>query len=202
MNSKTLTACPGKYLKHLSLLFAALFMICFFSSNRLYATKCMPTVPTDSAINKNKFLKVKLDTEVDSILVVKRFRHMYVFNHGLLLKVYNISLGESPIGPKHFQGDRKTPEGLYYIDHKNPYSMAHKSLAISYPNNKDRQFARKYGKPTGGDVMIHGILNGDEANAKDYVGSDWTWGCIAITNEEVDELFTYVKLGAPINILP
>jgi murein L,D-transpeptidase YafK len=80
--------------------------------------------------------------------------------------------------------------------------MAHKSLAISYPNNKDRQFARKYGKPTGGDVMIHGILNGDEANAKDYVGSDWTWGCIAITNEEVDELFTYVKLGAPINILP
>lgn len=127
---------------------------------------------------------------------------MYVFNNGKLLKVYNISLGEQPVGPKHFKGDRKTPEGVYHIVKRNPYSMAHKSLAISYPNDKDRKYARSQGKDTGGDVMIHGILNGYEKQAKDFVGVDWTWGCIAVTNEEVDELYDYVRIGSPINILP
>ena len=127
---------------------------------------------------------------------------MYVYNNSRLVKVYNISLGTSPVGAKHFQGDRKTPEGLYYINSRNPQSMAHKSLGISYPNDKDRKYARSCGQPTGGDVMIHGILNGEDDNADAYIGNDWTWGCIAVTNKEIDELFVHVKMGAPINILP
>lgn len=153
-------------------------------------------------IRRTAMHEAKLLKEVDSILVVKHFRHMYVYNHGALLKVYKIVLGESPVGPKHFQGDRKTPEGLYHISRKNAQSMAHKALGISYPNEADRRYARKYGKSTGGDVMIHGILNGHEAETAEWMKSDWTWGCIAVTNDDVDELFAHVDIGVPINIIP
>ena len=160
------------------------------------------TLTQNDSTSLNRFHERKLQTTVDSIVVVKKFRHMYVFNSGKLLKVYNISLGEQPVGPKHFKGDRKTPEGIYYITKRNPYSMAHKSLAISYPNERDRKYARSQGKDTGGDVMIHGILNGYDDRASEFVGVDWTLGCIAVTNREVDELYEHVKIGAPINILP
>ncbi len=156
----------------------------------------------DTTRVRRGFHEGPLQQTVDSILVVKRYRHMYVFNNNKLLKVYNISLGTSPVGPKHFQGDRKTPEGLYHIDGKNPNSMAHKSIGINYPNDADRRYARSKGKPTGGDIKIHGILNGDEADSAAYVGQDWTWGCIAVTNEEIDELYEHIVIGAPICILP
>lgn len=156
----------------------------------------------DAGNNNNKFHERYLKTEVDSIVVVKHFRHMYVFNNKKLLKVYSISLGEQPVGAKHFKGDRKTPEGIYYITKRNANSMAHKSLAISYPNDKDRQYAKSQHRDTGGDVMIHGILNGEEANTADWMKSDWTWGCIAVTNQDVDELYEHVQIGSPINILP
>ena len=156
----------------------------------------------DTLRNQNNFHQTWLNSEVDSIVVVKHFRHMFVFNNHKLLKVYTVALGQSPVGPKHFQGDLKTPEGLYHITNKNAQSIAHKSLAISYPNDDDRKYARRFGKPTGGDVMIHGTMNGDENNEDAYINTDWTWGCIAVTNKEVDELFKFVKIGAPIYILP
>ena len=140
--------------------------------------------------------------QVDSILVLKSKREMLVFNSKELLKVYHVSLGEIPVGPKHFEGDLKTPEGLYYINDKNPHSEAHKNLGISYPNDADRAYAKSRGKPTGGDVKIHGQLNGFGGDKTDYQGSDWTWGCIGVLDEEIDELFTHVPVGIPINILP
>jgi murein L,D-transpeptidase YafK len=172
--------------------------------NVVIANGCnRPQTTDNTGTNKNKFLLKKLDQPVDSILVVKKYRHMYVFNKGKLLKVYNVSLGTVPIGHKHFQGDFKTPEGLYRIVHKNPYSQAHKSLAISYPNDNDRRYAKKHGKPTGGDVMIHGLWNGwSDDDETDYSKEDWTWGCIAVKNLEIDELYDQVILGCPINILP
>lgn len=125
-----------------------------------------------------------------------------VFNSKVLLKVYHASLGQIPVGPKHFKGDLKTPEGLYYINGRNAHSEAHKNLGISYPNDADRAYAKKFGKETGGDVKIHGALNGFDGDKTDYQGSDWTWGCIAVLDEEIDELFTHVPTGTPINILP
>ncbi len=125
-----------------------------------------------------------------------------VFCKQKLLKEYKISLGESPIGAKHFKGDRKTPEGLYQINGKSAQSMAHKCLGISYPNDKDRAYARKFGKSTGGDVKIHGFLNGYENEPDSFIGFDWTWGCIAVTNDEVDELFEQVVIGSNILIQP
>ena len=156
----------------------------------------------DSLARKRNFHDGPLLQDVDSILVVKRYRHMYVFNGGKLLKVYNIVLGTNPVGHKHFQGDRKTPEGLYHIDGKNAVSIAYKSLGISYPNNADRAYARSQGKPTGGDVKIHGTLNGYEAEEDEWMKSDWTWGCVAVRNKDMEELYQHVKVGAPILITP
>jgi murein L,D-transpeptidase YafK len=147
-------------------------------------------------------MNIPLSKPVDSIWVVKHQRRMYVYNKGQLQKVYHISLGSSPVGAKRFQGDRKTPEGLYYIDGKNPNSVAHKNLGVSYPNERDRKYARSKGKPTGGDIKIHGMMNGWEAEEPSYCNTDWTWGCIAVLNKDIDELYEYVTVGIPIYIVP
>lgn len=141
-------------------------------------------------------------TPIDSIVVLKSQRELRVYNNYRLLKTYKVALGEQPIGPKHFEGDMKTPEGLYHIYDKNPNSDYHKNLGISYPNATDRAYAAKNGKPAGGSVKIHGLKNG-----KGYIGAahrltDWTHGCIALTDEEVDEIYSHTAIGTPINILP
>jgi murein L,D-transpeptidase YafK len=143
-----------------------------------------------------------LKSEVDSIYVVKHLREMYVYRGGKLLKIYKVSLGDAPVGHKHFQGDEKTPEGLYYINDRNPLSICHKNLGISYPNDADRAYARKHGQPTGGDIKIHGLPNGQGYIGKGHLLDDWTNGCIGVTDEEVDELYGYVRMGSPILIVP
>ncbi len=153
-------------------------------------------------ITTDPLYKVAFATDVDSIAVTKKARDMMVFNKGKLLKKYKISLGAQPVGAKHFEGDNKTPEGHYYISVKNAGSKYHKSLGISYPNDNDRRLAKKNNKPTGGDVMIHGIPNGHKGSPKDYVGIDWTAGCISVTDSQIDELFAHVEMRIPITILP
>ncbi len=184
-----------------TLLITALLLLAVTNCNYCGAVE-MSHPGNDTAQARRGFHNGPLTEQVDSIVVVKHFRHMYVFSNKKLLKVYNICLGTAPIGHKHFQGDRKTPEGLYYINDKNPNSMAHKSLGISYPNDEDRKYARKAGKATGGDVKIHGTLNGEEASEEEWAKSDWTWGCIAIRNKEIDELYDHIVVGAPILIMP
>ena len=139
---------------------------------------------------------------IDSITVRKGERKMYVYDNGRFIKCYPIALGANPRGRKVCRGDCRTPEGLYYIDDKNPESDYYKNLGISYPNERDKARARRLGKSPGGDIKIHGLPNG-----KGYIGSehrlyDWTEGCIAVTNREIDELFEHVEIGTPINILP
>jgi murein L,D-transpeptidase YafK len=125
---------------------------------------------------------------------------MTIFFQGKAIKTYTIALGKNPKGKKQFQGDYKTPEGLYYIDAKSDKSQYHKNLNISYPNKADIAQAKKYGRSAGGCIKIHGLPNGFKE--KDYTLSDWTWGCIGLTNKEIDEVYTHIKLGAPILILP
>lgn len=139
---------------------------------------------------------------VDSLVVIKHSRTMLVFEHGILLKKYKIALGKQPVGTKHFEGDMRTPEGLYYINGKNAQSAYHKNLGISYPNSSDRLFARKAGKPTGGDIKIHGLRNDQAYLGRFHTITDWTDGCIALSNDEIDELFVHINTGIPIYILP
>ncbi len=141
-------------------------------------------------------------TKIDSIVVIKHHREMQVYSNSRLLKTYKIALGKQPVGHKQIQGDMRTPEGVYYINGKNPNSQYYKNLGISYPNRQDREIALKLGKSPGGDIKIHGLPNNGVNIGSLHCLKDWTHGCIAITNEEMDELYTAVHIGAVINILP
>ena len=143
-----------------------------------------------------------LKTMVDKIVVHKKERKMAVFKNDSLLKTYYISLGANPIGAKQFQGDMKTPEGTYTINSKNPHSAYYLNLGISYPNATEKEFALKHGKSAGGDIKIHGLPNGSANIGKAHLLSDWTHGCIAVTNEEIKELYNYVPIGTTIIIYP
>ena len=142
------------------------------------------------------------DAHADRVLVVKKERTLVLLDHGEILKKYKISLGADPTGPKNRQGDHKTPEGNYILDRRNEHSHFYRSLHISYPNADDRARAAKSGVDPGGDIMLHGLPNGFG-----WLGStdrlrDWTDGCIAVTNEEMDEIWRAVADGTPIEIDP
>lgn len=137
---------------------------------------------------------------IDSIVVKKEEREMILFSQHKVVKSYKIALGKNPVGKKQFEGDMKTPEGLYFIDAKSAYSKFHKNLNVSYPNAQDIEYATSQGKKAGGEIKIHGLPN--NCNENNYIRYDWTWGCIALTNSEIDELYNHIKMGCKILILP
>ena len=142
------------------------------------------------------------NAHADLILVNKSERTLILFSKGKSLKTYKVALGSEPIGPKTRHGDHKTPEGAYVLDYKNSHSQFYRSLHISYPNKQDRIRAQKLGVAPGGDIFVHGLPNG-----QGWVGSahrlrDWTDGCIAVTNKEIDEIWRVVPDGTPIEIKP
>ncbi|WP_372881829.1 murein L,D-transpeptidase family protein [Psychromonas sp.] len=138
----------------------------------------------------------------DEVLVVKSKRKMYLIRQGAIYQEYRISLGDSPVGHKGQEGDKRTPEGRYIIDYRNPESRFHLSLHINYPSELDMQSAADNGVSPGGEIFIHGLPNGMEHKSIEFKGRDWTDGCIAITNKEITEFWTLVKDGTPIVIKP
>jgi murein L,D-transpeptidase YafK len=141
-------------------------------------------------------------THADLLVVHKSARRMIVFAHGVVVRSYPISLGHEPLGPKRRQGDHRTPEGWYVIDHHNPNSAFHRSLHLSYPSARDAARARAAGDSPGGDVMIHGTRNGLGWVGRLSLAADWTDGCIAVSDPEMDELYALVPDGTPIDIQP
>lgn len=140
-------------------------------------------------------------TTIDKLVVYKAARKMEAYSDSKLVKTYNIALGKEPVGHKQFEGDNKTPEGIYTINARNPNSGYHKNLGVSYPNAADKAFADKQGKSPGGHIKIHGLRNDSGYIGKLHRLKDWTAGCIAVTNDEVDELYAAVKKNAEIVIL-
>lgn len=138
----------------------------------------------------------------DKILIEKKERRMTLLSKGVVLKTYQIALGGNPNGPKERQGDNKTPEGIYRIDSRNKNSRFHRSLHISYPNEKDKKRAKELGVSPGGDIMIHGIKNGFSWVGDLHTEVDWTKGCIAVTDEEIEEIDKLVPLGSIVEIVP
>ncbi len=108
----------------------------------------------------------------------------------------------NPIEPKRCQGDKRTPEGIYRIDYRNPHSAFHRSLHVSYPNTEDRAQSRKLRCSPGGDIMIHGLPNGQAEVGSRHRLTDWTLGCIAVTSEEIEEIWDAVPDGAAVEIRP
>jgi murein L,D-transpeptidase YafK len=141
---------------------------------------------------------------VAEIFVFKKERRMELRDrYGNIVRSYRISLGKNPLGHKEYEGDNRTPEGRYMIDARNPNSDFYLSLRISYPNEKDRQEARKRGKSPGGNIFIHGLPNGKSWMWWKYnTRSDWTNGCIALTDTEIKELWDIVEDKTPIVIYP
>ena len=137
--------------------------------------------------------------KADRILVEKGLRRLTLFSAGRKLKEYHVALGFSPVGPKEREGDGRTPEGIYIIDFHKPDSTFHRALHISYPSVEDNARAAEAGVSPGGDIMIHGLPNGLGATHR---VPDWTAGCIAVTDAEIDEIYDFVSDGTPIEIRP
>jgi len=142
------------------------------------------------------------DLHADHVVVLKKERTLQLLSQGKLLKTYKVALGADPVGPKTRQGDHKTPEGSYVLDSRNPHSKFYKSIHISYPSPRDLKRAQQSGFSAGGEVYIHGLPNGYGAIGAAHRLKDWTDGCIAVTDQEMDEIWLAVRDGTQIEIRP
>lgn len=138
----------------------------------------------------------------DHVVMQKKNRTLELLREGKVIKTYKVALGGDPVGPKTRQGDHKTPEGVYVLDFRNAHSRFYKAIHISYLNEHDRALAHKSGVSAGGDVFVHGLPNGFGLIGAAQRLKDWTDGCIAVTNEEIDEIWQAVPGGTPIEIRP
>jgi len=141
--------------------------------------------------------------KADRIVVLKSARKLELVRDGVVLRTYPIALGGNPIGPKHVGGDGRTPEGLYYIDGRQPHSRYHLALHISYPNAADRAVAAAAHRDPGGDIEIHGLpawYEGPLDPVRFY--KDWTHGCVSVGDRAIEEIYRAVDVGTPIEIRP
>ena len=138
----------------------------------------------------------------DSIVVDKAQRKLTLYHRGSVVRTYLVALGEQPVGDKIRQGDKRTPEGLFRIEARNPQSRYHLALRISYPDAAHAARARALGVSPGGDIMIHGLPKRQAWVGAAHRDFDWTEGCIAVTNAEIEEIFSAVPVGTPIHIKP
>lgn len=166
---------------------------------------CFLTVPVlwgalaSSAMAENP---LPANAHVDRIVILKSNRQLQLWDGKKILRTYKVALGPHAIGPKQKQGDGKTPEGIYHISGRNPNSAYHRSLRVSYPNAEDIALAKKAKVDPGGDIFIHGLPNGYGWIGDGHRLKDWTLGCIAVTNEEIEEIWRVVKDGTIVEIKP
>jgi murein L,D-transpeptidase YafK len=142
------------------------------------------------------------DTRADLVVVAKSKRELTLYREGNALKTYTVALGRVPAGAKSRESDKKTPEGKYTIDYRKADSAYFRALHISYPNKADNEAAAKDGASAGGDIMIHGLRNGLGWIGKLHRILDWTLGCVAVSNEEMEELWRAVPDGTPVELRP
>jgi murein L,D-transpeptidase YafK len=139
---------------------------------------------------------------VSRVLVLKKEHKLLLLSGDTAIKSYTVAIGRGGLSPKEREGDHKTPEGLYLIDRRKENSRFHRALHVSYPNEADRERARKFGVKPGSDIMIHGITNGLGWLGPLHRLIDWTDGCVAVTDAEIDEIWSLVPDGTPIEIRP
>lgn len=140
--------------------------------------------------------------QADRVLVVKEERRLYLYQGEELLRSYKIALGKNPVGHKQRRGDNRTPEGRYNLDRRIADSKFYRAIHISYPNEQDERRAAAKGLHPGGSIMIHGVPNRYSDGKDFFVRHDWTEGCIAVTNEDMFEIWQLVAENTPIEIRP
>ena len=166
----------------------------------LAAIMCTSTIAAANNTAKRK-QSIPNDAIIDKVFVDKSARTLQLLSDNKVIKSYPIALGGNPTGHKQQQGDQRTPVGSYTLDYKNEKSGYYRSIHISYPNAADKARAKSRGVSAGGDIMIHGQKNGFGALGVLNQQRDWTEGCIAVTNDEMDAIMAAVKVGTPIKIV-
>jgi murein L,D-transpeptidase YafK len=140
--------------------------------------------------------------KADAVVILKKDHVLELLAGGKVIRTYKVALGRGGLAPKEREGDARTPEGHYLIDSSNAVSHYHRALHVSYPNPEDRKHAALLGVPPGGAIMIHGLPNGMGWLGATHRLYDWTLGCIAVTDEEIDEIWNLVPVGTPVEIRP
>ncbi len=140
--------------------------------------------------------------KADSVLILKKDHVLELLAGGKVIRTYKVALGRGGLAPKDRAGDGRTPEGHYVIDARNEVSHYHRALHVSYPNAEDRKRAARLGVAPGGAIMIHGLPNGMGGLGATHRLVDWTLGCVAVTDEEIDEIWKLVAVGTPVEIRP
>jgi murein L,D-transpeptidase YafK len=140
--------------------------------------------------------------KADSVLILKKDHVLELLAGGKVIKTYQVALGRGGLAPKQQEGDGRTPEGHYVIDLRNAESHYHRALHVSYPNADDQKRAARRGISPGGAIMIHGLPNGMGKLGAAHRLYDWTLGCIAVTDDEIDEIWDLVPVGTPVEIRP
>lgn len=169
---------------------------------RVFGLGAVATLSLAACSSGNSKFRRYNGPEVTSLVVNKGARKLYALHNEEILRSFDVDLGFAPDGDKKIRGDGKTPEGTYVIDRRNPNSRYHLSIGISYPNSRDIAEARAMGKEPGGDIFIHGQPNKLKELARAKKTPDWTAGCIAVTNDEIEDLYAMVKNGTTITLRP
>ncbi|MEN8237020.1 MAG: L,D-transpeptidase family protein [Pseudomonadota bacterium] len=169
----------------------------FCNKNIIIGLLCVPLLVISSTSNAKSKSSIPQATK---ILVQKKERQLCLLQGKKVLKTYKIALGFNPVGHKRQQGDGRTPEGTYKVDYKNPKSTSHLSLHLSYPNAQDKKQARKNKVSPGGDICIHGLYPTLQHLGAEHIRYNWTHGCIAVTNKEIEEIWKYVRTGITVEI--
>ncbi|CAK7029787.1 MAG: hypothetical protein DELT_02733 [Desulfovibrio sp.] len=185
-----------------SLSFLALSLLAILLTGGYFFFAANGPVPAKAQAVEQKNDPLAPEVRFDTLVIEKQKRLLTAYVQGKPVRVYRVALGGSPVGPKRVQGDEKTPEGTYRVDGKNPHSRYYKNLGVSYPNAEDRKRAASLGKSPGGDIKIHGLGPEFRHLGKEQWQYDWTLGCIAVTDAEIDELYAHTNVGAVIEILP
>ncbi len=180
----------------------AILAFAYKEYNRFIPTTHIPL----QALTAQDIANIRKQSPITEVRVYKLQRTLQLVSGNKIIRSYPIRLGFTPIGHKTQEGDGKTPEGRYILDWRNPNSQFYKSFHISYPNNQDRAQAKARGVSTGGDVMVHGSTTRKMSNIPNMMSylpqKDWTYGCIAIRNIDIDELWKLVDDKTPISIYP
>lgn len=167
-----------------------------------YAILIMVLITSMIGCEQDRRGQSTITPNIDRIVVEKSSRLLHLMSAGKAVRTYRIALGRNPVGHKLREGDKRTPEGIYVVDGRNANSSYHRSLHISYPSPIDIQQARRSEVSPGGNIMIHGIRNGLGWLGPLHRLFDWTQGCIAVTNKEIEEIWTLVPNGTTIVLQP
>lgn len=173
-------------------------------SRLLVMTLALLLIGLGGCTSSKPAIEPQLTGPIDLVVVKKSERKLELHSRGRAIREYRVALGSSPIGHKYREGDARTPVGDYVLNWRNPKSNFYKAIHISYPNKQDRMTSKLLGYSPGGNIMVHGMPNyiQSENMRREYLGRDWTQGCIAVQNHEIDEIWSMVPDGTPIRILP